>query len=150
MAKQVNDEWTVDTLRVYLEALIKEQGAATDSLRTYLQMSISEKERATELRLHSQELAVLKAETAIDKRLEAMNEFRGQLNDLVRTLLPRTEYNVNHSALEYQVDEVKKRVEVTSARLDLLSGKSGGLAQGWTYLIAVITVGIALYAVLKP
>jgi hypothetical protein len=132
MAEQVNDEWTIGTLKAYLE------------------MMVTQLEKATAVRMHSQEVAVTKAEVAIEARLTGMNEFRGQLNDLIRTLLPRGEYEVNHVALERQVDEVLKRIEVNSARLDVLTGKSGGLAQGWTILVSVLTMGIALYALLKP
>lgn len=132
MANKVNgDVWTLTTLRIYLEALV-----------TALEIH-------TAARLHSQELAMLKAEAAIEARLKGMNEFRSSLNDIVLTLLPRQEYDVNHRALEHQVAELNKRIEIISARLDVLTGKAGGIAQGWTILVAVLTMGIALFALLR-
>lgn len=131
MADNVDSEWTFHTLRIYLEALIVEQ------------------EKHTMQTLHAADVAVAKAERATEQRLESMNNFRGQLNDMIRTLLPRQEYDVNHKALEDRVDEINKRIEVNSARLDVLTGKAGGLAQGWTILVAVITMALAVYALMK-
>jgi len=131
MADKVNG-WTVETLRIYLEALIRENEKA----------SIAWQEQAIR--------SVSKSEESISHRLSSMNEFRGQLNDVLRQMLPRSEFDSQHANLERRLTENAKRTEDLSGRVDTLTGKSGGLAQGWTYLMAILTVGIAIYALLKP
>ena len=56
-----------------------------------LYVIINERDRAYTQRFESQERAVNKAEIAAEKRLDAVNEFRGQLKDQAATFVTRTE-----------------------------------------------------------
>jgi hypothetical protein len=60
-------EWTVDTLKAHIEALL------------------AEKDKQIGLALSAAEKAVTKAETATEKRFDSVNEFRQTLTDQTKT-----------------------------------------------------------------
>lgn len=94
--KQVSG-WTVDTLKEYFEQ-----------------------------RFTAQEKAVKTANEASEKRFDAVNEFRGQLGDQVRTFLPRTEYDARHETLENRVSELTDRLNRSDGKVqgtDITMGK---------------------------
>ncbi len=63
----MSSEWTVDTLKAHLEALL------------------SEKDKQIALALSAAEKAVTKAEAANEKRFDSVNEFRQTLSDQNKT-----------------------------------------------------------------
>lgn len=109
--KQVSG-WTVDTLKEYVEQ-----------------------------RFISQEKAVGIANEASEKRFDAVNEFRGQLGDQVRTFLPRAEYDARHETLENRVSELTDRINRSE-------GKSSGLSAGWGYLIGAVGLATAIVSII--
>jgi hypothetical protein len=72
--------------------------------KRYQQRWESDKEALTAA-LAAQQKAVDKAEIATAARFESVNEFRGQLGDQARTLLPRAEYEVQHQEDTRQIAE---------------------------------------------
>jgi hypothetical protein len=76
--------------------------------------------------------ATMKAELATEKRLEAVNEFRSQQGDLIRSFLPRPEYAAQHAALTEKIDGLNARFAALelrlSARLDVSEGNQAGSA----------------------
>ncbi len=75
--------------------------------------------------------AVSKAEIATEKRFEGVNEFRETLRDQAATLMPRSEYFVQHQALIDRVGLLEKR-----------STESMGLTRGFG-IIGSALVGLA-------
>ena len=75
-----------------------------------------------------------KAELATEKRLEAVNEFRSQQGDLIRSFLPRPEYTAQHAALGEKIDALNARLAALelrlTARLDVSEGTQAGAASG--------------------
>ena len=65
---------------------------------------------AVDAALAAADRAVTKAEIATEKRFEGVNEFRETLRDQASTLMPRSEYSVQHQALEEKVEQVTERV----------------------------------------
>ena len=90
--------------------------------------------------LASADKALVKAETASEKRFESVNEFRQTLSDQATTLLPRSEYNVQHASL---VD----RSNITEGRINRIEaanlGKREGLSGVGSIVIGVIS-GLSL------
>lgn len=60
-------------------------------MKAHLERVIAEHDRRYEQRFTDQRDAVMKAELATEKRFEGVNEFRAQLADQARELMPRSE-----------------------------------------------------------
>ena len=85
------------------------------SLRDYVDVRVAALEAKVEavrdqitLALASSEKAVTKSEVASDRRFESVNEFRTVLADQSATLLPRSEYAVQHMALSNRIDSIDR------------------------------------------
>jgi hypothetical protein len=124
----------------------RRRGWTVDTLHEHLDMRLAEKDRRDQQRFDAQTQAITaalqaakeavdKAEMATERRFESVNEFRGQLADLVARLLPRSEYESAHRSLTEKISDL-------STRLDKSEARSAG---GWT-LWAYIAGGIGLVA----
>ncbi len=91
------------------------------------------------------EKAVERGGAAIDKRFEAVNEFRSQLADIQRTLLPRAEGDVKIAALESKLADMKSIVDKgftgTETRADI-GAQHWGFFVGAAGLIATCILAI--------
>jgi hypothetical protein len=128
MAVEREGGWTVETLRRHMEAMLD----AAD--------------KRYEQRFLAQADATLKAESASEKRFDSVNEFRGSLDDMVHTLMPRTESEARHTA-------ASEKIDLLQARLDKSEGSGAGMRQGWTLVVgAIATVGVvmSLIAAFRP
>lgn len=110
--------WTLKTIFAHFAKVI------TD-LRNYLDQRFSDNDKAVQTALVAQEKAVtaalqaskeavLKAEIATEKRFDSVNEFRAQLADQSATLMPRSEFQVQHAALNDKIDTLIKSTETKS------------------------------------
>lgn len=88
--------------------------------------------------------AVSKAEQSTEKRFDDTNEFRGQLNDLLATLMPRNEGNTRFDALRSEsvarFDNLSEKIDRMRERLDKSEGAGKGLNQSWVYLLGGVTL----------
>lgn len=84
-------------------------------------------------RFSAMQRAVTKAEIATDNRFSAVNEFRGQLADQFRTLMPRAEAEMRLKVLE---DSTLER-----------QSQSKGLGQGWAILVAVVGLAGIIFGI---
>lgn len=86
---------------------------------------------------------------ALDKKLEAFmahskdkfasqNEFRGALSDQALGLLPRTEYDVNHKALEDKVDLCQGHITTIELTLSTLRASIAARKEGIGNVGAVV------------
>ena len=107
--KAQSGEWTIDTLRIHLLTLIE---ALAD---------------VTAERFTAQKESVERAAAGMDKRLEAINEFRGQLSDQAATFVTRNELNA-----------LIDRINMMSSRQDRQEGSGSGLRAGWGFLVGGI------------
>src|SRR6266478_1882646 len=84
-----------------------------DGLRTL----IDERDRHYTERWESSQKALADRDTATDKRFDTVNEFRGQLGDLIRTFIPRAEADAR-----FQANEEARNALVTGneAKLDAI------------------------------
>ena len=85
-----NSEWSMQSMRVYVEAKLDAQ------------------EKSVQVALSAADRAILKAESANDKRFESVNEFRGQLRDQTLTFIPREEVNLRFAALEERLQRAER------------------------------------------
>jgi len=95
------------TLRELLEAKIHSNYELIVANRLLTQTKIDSIERGMEI-----------SRLSMEKRLEAMNEFRGQMADQSKLFLPRLEYHPSHEALEKRIGGLEK----------LVWGLTGGIA----------------------
>jgi hypothetical protein len=87
----------IDDLRSLLDERYETQTAAN-------RVAFDAAEKAVQTALLSAEKAVVKAEVAADKRFDAVNEFRGQLNDQAQTFMPRAEADTRLMSLTEKID----------------------------------------------
>jgi len=164
MMRQVQDaramsQQQIDDLRVMLQERYETQTKAVDAAFAAQQIAMSTAltaaERAVATALLSAEKAVTKAEVAAEKRFEAVNEFRGQLNDIVNTLISRTEADARMTAIAEKLDNETARLNQRltehsqrvgeldarlSSRLDLHTGAQKGVSSAAA--IGVTAVGV--------
>lgn len=85
--------------------------------------------------LAAAEKAVTTANTANEKRFESVNEFRGQLNDIVSKQISRAEADVQFSALDKELRRLSSLVETGFAAQR--ASKSAG-KDSWGYLVGAV------------
>lgn len=145
------DEWTVGTVRKYLEAQItglREIIEANDKryterfqglIDTFAQAIAAVKEAVTTA-LATAERANTKAENANDKRFEGVNEFRNSLSDQSRLLMPRLEVEALFRGLKEDIGKLEKSQQSTA-------GRSSGVRDSWAVLAAIAALLISIGSV---
>jgi hypothetical protein len=121
-------------LDLRIEDLTKAREAATQGLEKLINQA-----------LQSSKEAITKAEASAERRFDAVNEFRSQLADIIRTLLPRAEAEARIKASEDKIDAL-------SHRIDRTEGKGTGLKDAWVVLIGAagaLAAIIAIFAFLQ-
>lgn len=167
-------EWTVRTLKAYIEAILEEQRRAIHTadeereksaqiVREALSQQITAADAALSQHIGEQirqvrqvielngkavdaafaasEKAILKAETAAERRFESVNEFRAQLADQTQTFMPR-------EVAEAKIDEVGKKVDDLTSRVNVTQGKAAGVSASVGLMIAVAAIVISVVVVL--
>lgn len=86
---------------------------------------------ATKNALNASDRAVSKAEMAAEKRFDSVNEFRNTLADQQRTLMPRSEAELQFKSL---TDKIESLSLMTISR----QGEKVGVNQGWQWAIGVL------------
>lgn len=93
-------------------------------------------------RLQAQDRAVNKAEIAAEKRFEGVNEFRAQLGDQQRTLMPRAEAE---NRLQMLMDKVNVLENFRTEQLT----KSSGAKEGYGQAVAIVSLILALLSIIS-
>jgi uncharacterized phage infection (PIP) family protein YhgE len=106
-------DWTLDTLKEYLELALRGQDAFIRS------------------ELRSIKEAVDKALAASEKRFDSVNEFRNTLKDQQTGLITRTEADAEFRAMRDKIDSL-------TTRLNLTEGNKSGLKEGWLIVIGAV------------
>lgn len=114
--------------------------------------AIAASDKQTAASFASSEKAIGKAEQAQSDYNVRSNEFRGQLDDQAKTLMPRTESQTLFKSYEDKLEDIKKRQEIFSSFMSTYGGAKdarheGGEHNQWVIGIAVV-VGIALVEVI--
>jgi hypothetical protein len=109
----------------------------------------------THAALEAAEKAIAKAESSTEKRFDAV----GQLADQAGQLLPRAEATVAFEAtrlagearersLREINDNVSKRVDALTGRMDRSEGTRSGMQDGWSYLLGALGAAGAVVAII--
>ncbi len=141
-------------LREKLEKLIDERDL---NYKDRVQVAIAAQKALTDASFAASEKAVLKAEEAQREYNLRSNEFRGQLDDQAKTLMPRVETDGRFAALEAKLNEVKSDVSDLRESRSAIGGKSAGISALWGFIIAafgfigtLIGIAGAIYAFTRP
>jgi len=146
MDTRPTSDWTVTTLKEHFDALLAEND------RRYQQRAVTQEQaikdaltaqkEAIAAALAAADRAVAKAEGAAEKRFEGVNEFRGQLADQQRTLMPRQEADAEFRAIRGEmnasISAINDKLSEMAERMNRSEGRSTGLNAGWIYLIGGI------------
>lgn len=166
--------WTVETLRTYLETIMNERMDRLDeryaTQTRALDAAFLSQQTAVQAAMDAAEKAVGKAEVAAEKRFDAVNEFRGQLSDIITTFIPRNEAelaigrnaeriqelvraqqdNITRGEVENAVERNNERFQDLADRVNVSSGKGLGQSAVWAGIMAVLTLAVLAYAAFKP
>lgn len=113
---QQPEQWNIRTLKEYFELRFE----------------------AVEQRFKDQALAILTKQAELEKRFDNTNEWRASYDDLVRTYIPRLEYEGDYDALTTRVNDLREKLD------KIENMKSGGNVV-WAYVIAGISLMIAIF-----
>lgn len=120
MVAEGETPWTIDSLKEHFEQRIADLEARLLERKAAHEESIAQVRLETDRALRDADKAVTKSEDAASKRFDAVNAFRGQLSDQVKTFLTRDTYDAFHTALTVRVDAAEKQI------VALLAEKRGG------------------------
>lgn len=107
---------------------------------------LDEIRRASDLALANQKEAVGKVEVANEKRFESVNEFRGTLSDLTRTLMPRLEVQALIAANSEKIESLVTRMDKSDGRGDGGLATRNAIYATIATVIAVIGIILAIYS----
>jgi hypothetical protein len=77
------------------------------TLKDYFDQRLSDLEEKIDVIFELNKTAIDKSEAKLDIRLEAMNEFRAQLNRQAGTFLTKDFFEAKHSSLQQQIDTLR-------------------------------------------
>lgn len=137
MKENNGNVWTLEALKEHYDALIKLQNDDFNQL-------LKERDERMVQRYNSMELAVNKAEVATEKRFEGVNEFRAQLGDQSRTLMPRIETEVLIKNINDKIETSNKSINDKITALTTKIEKTENVKAGGSAMVAYIIAGISL------
>lgn len=124
------------------EAAVMASGWTIDTLKEFFDQRLDSMDRALiAARLDAKE-AIQKSDAATEKRFDGVNEFRAQLGDQARTLMPRTE-------AEQRLDQISEKQLRIEAKLERQEGKSGGLSAIIPWLLAGGSLVVAIIMAMR-
>jgi hypothetical protein len=133
MTSNDDSPWSLETLRIYLETLIR---AANESVT----QRFEDRDKAVSAAFAAAKEAVAKAELAAEKRLDSVNEFRAQLSDQTATFIPRAE-------AEQRFVTTNDKISELAARQDRNEGKSTGISTLWGVIVGAIGLVAAVVTI---
>jgi len=116
-----------------IDAMRREVGQRFTASDDATKAALAAADKNTSAALDAAQRAVSKAESAVDKRLEGMNEFRGAVQDITATMMPRAE-------AENRIATLAKELGALAARIDRGEGRGSGLNASAVY----IAMGVAI------
>lgn len=142
---------TLVTLREYLERVIEERDARYLERATRQETSINDKllalEKATNVAFVGSEKAIVKAEEAQRAYNERSNEFRGQLDDQAKQLMPRNETFTLFEARDKEIGLLRSDIVLLRQQVAQSVGRDSGVsiaqAQGqWRTSALIAGLGV--------
>lgn len=154
--KEEKTEWTLKTLKKYLDIKIDgndrryEQKFASQDLA--VKDALAAQKELTAAAFASSEKAIVKAEDAQRDYNLRSNEFRGQLDDQAKRLMPRSESDTKFQSQEEKIAEQRRLIELLSTRLTSIESRGRGANALWGYVagaIGLIFIIISIFKTIK-
>jgi hypothetical protein len=157
-------KWTFETFKEYFQILVhgndRRYKEEFDNQKLAVKDALAAQKELTNAAFASSEKAIVKAEDAQRDYNVRSNEFRGQLDDQAKTLMPRTEVVVMINSLqdkqfladkanEDKIAELAKKVDSISNRLTTIEGRGSGANSLWGYIIGLGGLIAILISVIK-
>jgi len=129
--------------------------ASETSIRTILKCnditkekldSVKEEAVALSVRIEAIRDAINLSFQNIDARLDATNEFRGQLKDQASTFLSRGESQIEHEALDKALEIIRDEVKTLELSKAKLEGKASQNSVVIAYIIAIVSLSLSAMA----
>ena len=134
-------EWTPDLLYLHLLAIIDKLDQSTQHKLDATNRLFSERhdaqQRAMDAALAASKEAVDKANTANERRFDSVNEFRGQLNDVMSMMLPRAEADSRFKAVDEKLDAIQRTLDRSTSGYDATRSTT---QQNWAMLVGAAGV----------
>jgi hypothetical protein len=163
------EEPTVGQYQIILQMIADRDKLADERLanqQNALLVAIAAQDKQTQQALIAAKEAVIKAETATEKRFEGVNEFRKALADQSNTFMTRVEVEAAFTTMSEKVDGIGQRLADTmnrseslalhkaaaekiatnTERIGLVEGRGSGMDKMWGYVIGLIGILVAIYA----
>ena len=156
-------EAMIDGMKALSEARFVAQEQAT-------KMALASMEKFQSATHESSERAIQKAEEAQREYNVRSNEFRGQLDDQAKLLMPRTEmlaligavnekmdagiaasinrWEISRAMLEKAQNKLEEEISALRTRQDIIAGQRSSMTAVWGYVLAVVSVLVAIAALL--
>lgn len=118
-----------------------------DSLKEHFEQRISDLEGRLSERAEAQDKAISKSEKQMEDRLASVNEFRGQLNDQVKTFVTRETYEVARAATEAKVGVVENLITGIIAEKRGSREQTAAIYAFVGFLAAIVVLGGVVLAI---
>lgn len=160
----MTEDWTVETLRIHLTALLdtalkdrdayrQAQDAAATATAARVERQVRDlvetARREADAQSHAQATAIAKSEAATEKRFTGINEFRAQLSDQAATFITRHEYETAHRAVTESIGSVGDRLTTIEASASGQREARANTGQWYGWMVAGLSFLISLILLLR-
>ena len=141
--KQAPDvEWTLATLKEYLLATMQRNDEKytiiSENQRRSVVDALAAQKELTAAANAASEKAILKSEEAQREYNVRSNEFRGQLDDQAKTLMPRIETENRFTTIMSTIKENRVTIDKIGERLTAIEANGTGMHNMWGYVAGAI------------
>lgn len=119
-------------------------GWTLETLKELIEQRLDSMDKALTAALQATKEAIQKAENANEKRFDGVNEFRAQLGDQARTLMPRIEAEQRINQLADEIHQLKAKDERNTGRQGGISALTASIIAGAGVLLALASFIFAL------
>lgn len=130
--------WTPDLLYLHLKTRLEDRDRLVQAKFDAISLSMS-------TALAAAREADDKASTANERRFDSVNEFRGQLNDVMSMMMPRAEADARFVALSEKLDAMQRTVDRSTSGYDATRSTTH---QNWGYFIGAAGVMFSIVTII--
>ncbi len=148
------------SLREFLERVMDERDRRYEdrfkAQETAVSSALAAQKELTSAAFAASEKAIVKAEAAQTSYNERSNEFRGQLDDQAKTLIPRTEADARFFSFEEKLSTLRGDVSGLRESRSDATGRRAGISTGWAVLLGaagfiatLISIGTFIFVTMR-
>lgn len=137
-------QWTVDTLKEYVETLLQEKMEnGVVRLKEYIDTRLKDNAELYNERAENYQRSFDKTAIDLETRFQSVNEFRRTLSDQTATF-------ITAESARSLVKAESDKIDVLDKRLTIIDGRGVGANAIWGYVIGAVGVIAFLYSALSP